>query len=213
MINWVKSYTPSLLGAHDVHVWVTPLRRDASDAWLRTLLSLYLLVPARHLVLEKGPRGKPYLKDHSLEFNFSYSHCVATMAVARQPIGVDVEPISRTVDYLAIAKRFFSPEEYHQLAAINPLEQVSAFFCLWTRKEAFVKAKGLGLSFGLDQFVVDLERDSSRGLITVHGDSRTAARWKLPVFLYKEYCVALAVEDPLAQIACFEWNGEVPSSK
>jgi 4'-phosphopantetheinyl transferase len=126
---------------------------------LRILLARYLRVDPAGLLLEYGPNGKPHLPaSPPLEFNLSHSGGLATFAFTSGcPVGIDVEHIRPMPDLAAIAHRFFSREEAADLAALPHDQRELAFFLCWTRKEAYVKAVGGGLSAPLDQFRVSVD--------------------------------------------------------
>lgn len=124
----------------------------AGRARLREILGGYLDQPPEALAFEYNAHGKPSLPDGPA-FNLSHSGGWAALAVTDQPIGVDIEAI-RPVE-AAVAKRFFTPVEQAALAAAGRWDL--AFFQIWTRKEAFVKACGPGLSMPLSDFDVSLE--------------------------------------------------------
>src|SRR5260370_32898477 len=94
-------------------------------------------------------------------------------------IGIDVEQVRRDFDWEAIARRFFSAHEQSQLAALPADERVEGFFRCWTRKEAYIKATGDGLSLPLSQFDVSLVAKETNALRATRPDAAEAARWLL----------------------------------
>ncbi len=136
-------------------------------AVLRQLLAAYIAVPPEKLEIQVGELGKPCVdRAPALEFNVSHSGDLAVFAFARAPVGIDVELLRSVSDALTIAQRFFSPEERQALAGYGSADRSSAFLRCWTRKEAFLKAPGVGLSLPLDSFAVSLEERSARLLRT-----------------------------------------------
>lgn len=143
---------------------------------LRLLLSKYLNIAPQKLLFEKNKYGKLFLAAQILEkkqsstfpqiqFNLSHSHGLALFAFAmHQQIGVDIELIRPNVDFLEIADRFFSEQEYQDLLKLAANKQLPAFYNCWSRKEAFIKALGEGLYHNLKQFDVDIHDscDASR---------------------------------------------------
>ena len=111
-----------------------------------------------------GPYGKPALTvSRELEFNLSHTTGMALVALSRGgPLGVDVEVVRRDDPPLDVADRFFSPAELRQLEATSPADKAVAFFRCWTRKEAFIKALGLGLQRDLQSFDVSLAPGTGR---------------------------------------------------
>ena len=94
-------------------------------------------------------------------------------------IGVDIEVIRPVSDMEAIAKRFFSPLEYEMLQRVSPEHRLEAFFNCWTRKEAYVKAEGLGLFIPLDSFTVSLAPSEPAHFIQLPAKSNHAGAWSL----------------------------------
>lgn len=111
--------------------------------------------PAELRFTTTGEHGKPVLVGEALCFNLSHSGGLALLAVTRsQDTGVDIEDVTRTVDFEKLARRFFAPNESAALAALPPERRAGAFFSIWTRKEAYIKACGVGLALPLHSFTV-----------------------------------------------------------
>ena len=109
-----------------------------------------------------GPQGKPSLAPplSGIAFNLTHSEEIAVVAIAATDrIGVDIERLREVADAAAIARLFFSTIEQSMLSAVAPAERSRAFVTCWTRKEAFVKALGYGLSVDLASFAVNLSRE------------------------------------------------------
>jgi len=124
---------------------------------LRELLSLYLHGPPARIRLSTNPFGKPQIEGSDLRFNLSHSHGVALYVVAQGlEVGCDIEWRDPRLACEGIAEQFFSPREARALRALGPVRRTDAFFNCWTRKEAYVKARGCGLSLPLDSFDVSL---------------------------------------------------------
>jgi 4'-phosphopantetheinyl transferase len=156
----------------------------ASRAVLRMILAGYLAVDPGSLSFSYSKREKPFLgaayAGSDIRFNVTHSGEVAMLAFTRQrEIGVDVEQIRRDVEVESIARRFFSMHERTQLAALPSEERIDAFFRCWTRKEAYIKATGDGLSLPLDQFDVSLGMEKSNALLATRPDESEASRWLL----------------------------------
>jgi len=151
---------------------------------LRTVLAAYLATDPRKLILQNSSRNKPKLGppygESGICFNVAHSGEVALLAFARRrEVGVDVEQIRRDVEVETLARRFFSPHEQKQLAAVASDDKVEAFFRCWTRKEAYVKAIGEGLLLPLHQFDVSVEAGSDNALLATRPDGADTARWTL----------------------------------
>lgn len=156
----------------------------ATRALLRTLLGSYVGCDPGRLTFLYSNTNKPSLGSaHSrvpVEFNVSHSGSKALLAFARKrEVGVDVEQIRNNFDHEALARRFFSPAEQKELAALQPSERCRGFFRGWTRKEAFIKANGAGLSLPLDGFDVSLTLGEQNALQATRPDGREAALWSL----------------------------------
>ena len=166
---------------------------------LRAILGRYLNRHPNQLRFQYTSYGKPILSSETenLRFNLSHSHDLALYAVTRRrEIGVDVEFIRKDVNLLGIAKRFFSAQEYSQLQALSESSQLQTFFDCWTRKEAFIKAKGEGLLLALDQFDVSIAPGKPAALLRTKWDPGEASLWSLRSLKPAPgYAAALAVAE------------------
>lgn len=181
------------------HFDVHRQRFALSRGLLRTLLGYYLEADPATLPIVYGPQGKPGLEGGSLRFNVSHSEDLALYALALDSsgtleLGVDVESI-RPVPYAeSIARRFFCPAEWQEIQSLPPEQRAGAFFRCWTRKEAYVKALGGGLSVPLDRFQVTLLPGQPAKLVSLDGDPVRAAEWSLyHLDPARNYAGALAV--------------------
>lgn len=176
---------------------------------LRVILGRYLDLAPRRLRFTYNQYGKPALSseagDGRLRFNVSHSHGLALFAVASgREIGVDLEQVRADFASLEVAERFFSPAEVSGLRALPPGARTSAFFNCWTRKEAYIKARGEGLSHPLHRFTVPLGSDESTSL-SIDDEDGAAAHWSLvELFPAEDYRAALAVEGELALLHCWQ---------
>ena len=168
-------------------------------AALRALLASYLRVEPREVGFAYGPQGKPTLADPecSLRFNVSNSGNLAACAFTSGcEIGVDVEQHRALHDFENIARRFFSPEETTELLALPDAEKTDAFFHCWSRKEAYIKAMGGGLSIPLDSFRVTLRPGDAPRLVSLGGSEDAARGWSLHDFdPAPDYAGAIAYPD------------------
>lgn len=130
---------------------------------LRQLLSLYTGVPAAEIHIETTTFGKPFVGQPSgFRFSVAHSDDGAAFAFAWRELGVDLERLRNLPDMLALARRFFSSNEYDVLCALPATEIAPAFFRCWTRKEAYLKARGVGLGVRLSSFTVSLDPERPR---------------------------------------------------
>lgn len=151
---------------------------------LRQLLGGYLHVPAHEVAFAYGQHGKPELAAEQavsgIRFNISHAQGVALLAFGRhREVGVDIEQVRPLDDGEQIAERFFSQNEVAVFTAVPPEQKPQAFFNCWTRKEAFIKVIGEGLSCPLDSFDVTLKPGEPAELLQVKGSQEAAARWRL----------------------------------
>ncbi len=159
-------------------------RYVAARALLRTILGSYLAMDPSGVCFSYSQKEKPSLgpahASNDVKFNIAHSGGVALLVFTRgREIGVDVEQVRRDFDFEAIARRYFSAREQEQLVALPEEERAEAFFRCWTRKEAYIKATGDGLSLPLSQFDVSLTTGEKNGLLATRPDASEAGRWLL----------------------------------
>lgn len=188
-------------------------RYVAGRGILRNILGRYLGESPDRIRFRYGEFGKPELVDwENLSFNLSHTHDRALYAItAGRRIGVDIECLDRPAhsDRLGLAKRFFSQREYYELCQTPGEERDQAFLRCWTRKEAFVKAIGQGLTCPLDQFDVTLIKNEPAAVRATRWDASEAARWSMVhVAPASDAVGAVVVEAPPPQIAQWWWAPE-----
>ena len=181
------------------HFEVDQRRSVVGRGCLRLLLGRILDLPAHELQFEYDEFGKPTLTPEqrgALQFSVSHSGDEILIAITRdRAVGVDVERIRTDLDAVSIAAHFFSANEYEVLSQLAGTIQYQAFFACWTRKEAYLKAKGIGLSLPLDQFDVSFLPDEEPRLLETRPDPAEAGRWKLwKLDISSDYAAALAAE-------------------
>ncbi|WP_159949166.1 4'-phosphopantetheinyl transferase superfamily protein [Rhizobium sp. 18065] len=171
-------------------------RYMAGRAGLRSILGDYLGIAPKDVRFSYTEFGKPHLDttgECPLEFNLSHSADQALLAVSRNfALGVDIEEIKPIAE--DVAGHFFSAAECAELRAYPPVEQMPAFYRCWTRKEAFVKAHGAGLSLALDCFDVSLSARPQRILRRLDPAVGTATDWTITnVGVAEGFCAAVAI--------------------
>ena len=187
-------------------------RYVASHAALRNILGWYIRIEPSALEFSAGPQGKPELVSksdrHALQFNLSHSHEAALVAVTLgRQIGVDIEYIKREFQWQEVAERFFALGEIARLRALPEEKQQRAFFTCWTRKEAYIKAKGGGLSIPLKDFEVSLSPGEPASLMSCISDPKEVQRWQLAeIETSSDYAAAVAVEGAGWRLQCRRWN-------
>lgn len=169
---------------------------------LRELLGAYLGRAPGAIRFVYGAAGKPALAPPldaaGLEFNVSHSDEIALYAVGLyRPVGADVEQVRALDDLEALAERNFSRAERRALFALPLTQRLAGFFACWTRKEAFIKALGEGLSHPLDAFTVSLAPGEPARFVEIGGEAGDAERWTLAaVEVGADYHAAVAVDGP-----------------
>lgn len=180
-------------------------------AALRDILSRYLQMAAGDIRFEYSEFGKPglaRLHQSTLQFNLSHSNGVALLALTlNRRLGIDVEFIRPIQDCNQIARRFFSANESAALFRLPAAQQPLAFFTCWTRKEAYLKAIGEGLSHPLEHFDVSLAPDQPAALLATRPDPAEASRWSLyGLAAGAGYVAALAAEGRDHQLFYWQWQ-------
>ena len=168
----------------------------------RKLVSMLLLhyLAKKHLEVSDysvltNEFGKPFLKNYpEFQFNISHSGDWVVASVANKPVGIDVEVINEIKDFMGIAARFYSDQEYEHLTQCKEDFRLDMFFDIWTKKESLIKAVGKGLSISLKSFTVPFSID---GCVNYSGID-----WYIsaPVFCDKKYKIALCSSEPLNPI-------------
>jgi len=183
-----------------------------SRGLLRKLLGRYLAIKPILLEFHYTRYGKPFLQGCSegsvVNFNLSHSHGKVIIAITRgREVGIDIEHIRTVPEADHIAEQNFSCGEYAAYQSLPESRKQQGFFNCWTRKEAFIKAVGEGLSLPLDQFEVSLAPDEPAKLKYIEGDPGGIARWSLQALkINADYAAAIVVEGTNCRIVCYEWT-------
>jgi 4'-phosphopantetheinyl transferase len=181
----------------------------ATRGILRDLLGSYVTRAPKEIEFEYTPQGKPSLRPKGLarpiRFNVSHSHGLALFAFAvGRNLGVDVELVRPDFGGDEIAERYFAPQEVEELRSLSASLRAEGFFLCWTRKEAYVKAKGEGLHIPLDSFNVSLTPEQAARL-----ECADSYRWSIrslrPAPLYVGAVVA---EGQAWRLRQWTWNSE-----
>jgi 4'-phosphopantetheinyl transferase len=181
-----------------------------SHAGLRNILgNCYCDRPAGALEFEFNPHGKPRLRDFpQVNFNLSHSGDLALVAVAQGKgrVGVDVEEVRSEAVEHAVAERFFSPGEVKRLKSLDGAERILGFFRCWTRKEAYLKAIGRGISDeDLVRVEVTFRREEEPGiLLGVEGENTSG--WRVfHIEPKKGYVAAVVAEGEAETLTVRNW--------
>jgi 4'-phosphopantetheinyl transferase len=179
---------------------------------LRSILGRYLEIEPAKLAFAYTSHGKPFLADGCtsvpIRFNLAHSGRLAVYAfVLNCDVGIDIEKNRPDFAGQRIADRFFSPREAYALRALPKVQREEGFLNCWTRKEAYIKARGEGLSFPLDAFDVTLKPGEPAALIATQGDAEEAARWSMHALETEpDYAAAVAVRGQRFMLRQFAWD-------
>lgn len=204
---------------------LTPEERQRSEKFLRRedraryvagrglarwLLARELSAEPAALQICADGAGRPFLiqngSSSALDFNVSHSGDVVLCASAwHRRVGVDVELVRDMPDAMDLARSQFAPEEIAALGTGSMAERSAAFIRMWTRKEAFLKARGDGLGFALNKFAVSA--GAPPALLRVEGEPEADAKWALvDLDVARGYIASLALERPLVSVSLHHWN-------
>ncbi len=175
---------------------------------LRQLIGRYLRCNPHSIVFQTNEYGKPRLgkeNDIPLCFNISHSGEMAVMAFSYgRELGVDIELIREDIEYQSLSERFFSKTETLMLKSLAEKDRLKCFYATWTRKEAFIKAVGKGLSIPLDQFDVSVGLEVSPALLDVRYDCPNSNGWFMSEIALNDFFAgALVVEGENVKIRYF----------
>lgn len=184
-------------------------RFSSAHAQVRRILAACLRCQPAELQFQSGPHGKPALVGNQVpHFNLSHSQGSGLLAVSQdQEVGVDIEGWRPNIDRKALAGRFFTPSETNTIEGLPQDLQVSAFFACWTRKEAYIKARGGGLSIPLDSFEVSVIPGEPVVLHDPSADRAPSRQWNLfDIQPGAGFSAALAVEGAVEKIHLWDWQ-------
>lgn len=190
-------------------------RYIVAHGWLRRLLGTYLGCSPTELEFGQGAKGKPFLSGRAgssgLQFNLAHSGVLAMAAVsARNPVGVDIEEVRRLEDAETLVRHFFCPAEINRFKQLPQERKNAAFFNLWTRKEAWLKATGEGIAHLLSQVEVSFVPGEEACLLNLPGAFKGSSEWSLcDLNPAPGYAGALAVAVPRVEVECRRWDHEV----
>jgi 4'-phosphopantetheinyl transferase len=189
------------------HFEVHRRRFTVARARMRIVLASYMRCEPAELAFSYASHGKPFLADSSLTFNLSHAHEMAILGVTSgRAIGVDIEHLDAKFAGDDIAARYFSEGELRTLRALPQEQRCAAFFRCWTRKEAYIKARGEGLSIPLASFEVCLE-DREELWLNHHENPGEQAKWQLQnIVVPAGYIAAVVAEGRDLSFRDFDWS-------
>lgn len=182
---------------------------------LRVLLGTYLEVNPQKLEFQYNKYGKPFIQNRcrtNLHFNLSHSKDMLVLAFTKNAnVGVDIEYLRSDFDVVRLARQFFSKREVNELLT-TPTDLLKiAFLNCWTRKEAFIKAKGKGLSIPLNKFDVSLFPGKPAVLRYFFENPKEISQWFLHEVknIGEGYISSVAVKDHPRCIKNWEYDGKL----
>ncbi|MEP7152617.1 MAG: 4'-phosphopantetheinyl transferase superfamily protein [Nitrospira sp.] len=182
-----------------------------SHGLLRLILGRYVGEETGQIQFEMGAHGKPSLRRRAhtcqpIEFSLSHSGQYAVVAVADgRAVGVDVEVCRPDVDALKLAQRFFAPGESQRIAQVHAQEQPGMFYRYWTGKEAYLKGRGVGLSYGLDRFELLFDDQLMQAQVRLTESGILDRDWSVQSLqLGEQVAGAIAVEGEAWQVQVFD---------
>lgn len=176
---------------------------------LRRVLSLYTDIPAQEIQFSYGKRGKPFIENHELQFNVTHSDDLAVFAITKEnAIGVDIEKVETNFEE-SVAKRFFSATENEYLQRLPDAEKIIAFYQIWAKKEALIKALGEGLYAPLDTFSVSVNNDIET--VSVRQNEELVSYNIKSFFIHPDYQAAYATNQTVEETKCWQWLHSGPS--
>jgi 4'-phosphopantetheinyl transferase len=178
---------------------------------LRSILARYLGVKPAEVEFQYSAYGKPRLaptfEASGLHFNLSHSAEMAMVAIADREVGADIERPHPISSMARLVERFFAAEEYDEWQRLSADVQQLGFFQAWTRKEAWLKATGSGLSFPLNQVRVSLAPGEPARFVSIGGDPAQAAAWWLESCEPAPgYLAAIAMRGEPTRIERWQWR-------
>jgi 4'-phosphopantetheinyl transferase len=178
---------------------------------LRVILNSYLGVPPGEILFSYGSRGKPALQPQvgqpAIQFNLAHSHGTAIYGMTQNRcVGVDIESIQPDFPVEDVAINFFSVAELATFQALPNALRTEAFFKCWTRKEAFIKALGDGLSCPLKGFDVSLAPGEPARLLRVGWAPEETSRWYMEdICGLPGFSAAIVLSGPQCQMHVSHW--------
>jgi 4'-phosphopantetheinyl transferase len=212
-LSQVSDYRTILSGAERSRALRFYFQRDReryliAHGALRYLLGLYADRNPRDVSISRLANGKPVLTDVPLEFNLAHSNDMAVIAIARRKVGVDIECLRTLPDAVDLAQRFFPEAEALYICQLPEKSRDIEFLRCWTRKEAYLKGCGVGLTVPLRSVSTGLNRSHNRALLTCNSEGNPPSCWKFAEFhLHPSYLGSVAVKGGFDRMEEFLFHG------
>ena len=184
--------------------------------FLREVIGAYVQIDPADVQFDAGPKGKPFVRtcgvSEPVQFNLSHSDSIALLAItADRPVGIDIEKIPHDSEHISMMRHFFSAPERREYFRLDDAEKPRAFARLWTRKEAYLKALGEGLSQPLDSFTVPITSGvCSQGALSLETSDANGAWTVLGIDVPSGYEAALAAQGQIINVVSWIWQPGLP---
>lgn len=164
-----------------------------SHGIMRQLIASYIPCHPKEIRYDLNDFGKPELiyPSNTLHFNLSHSERLGALAISTSPIGTDIEHIKSLEDYVSLTKHFLSVQERNYFEQLSIVDQHLAFYRAWTRKEAYIKAIGMGLSYPVEQVTISL--DEQPKILEDRANPMNAEKLSIISFEHEDYIGAVAI--------------------
>ncbi|WP_395375874.1 4'-phosphopantetheinyl transferase family protein [Marinicella sp. W31] len=220
---WLISFKKLVSDYHDFYAMLSPDEIERAHQFrfakdrnafvitrgaLRKLISHYLSIQAIDISFRYTEYDKPVLRtpeNNTIQFNVSHSGDYGLIAISRcSPLGIDIEEMKTDLDLMEMAQQVFSGSEYQQLIQLPEAKRIQAFYNGWTRKEAYIKGDGKGLSIPLKSFNVSLVDKEQPILLATAHDEQACDHWSIyNINTPENYAGALAIKSKKCQIKLF----------
>jgi 4'-phosphopantetheinyl transferase len=203
--DWARLNDDERSRCERIRVEGKKVQRASSRSALRLLLGAYVDRAPEALEFDYGEHEKPVLRGEPIAFNLSHSGDWAIVGVASSGvIGVDVEKAEREREFMLISERFFSQVEREYLAALAAKERGPAFYRAWTRKEAYLKAWGTGLSFASSRFSIDYAAGQAGRVLDTEMPGDDPSRWHfVDLRVAPDYPAAVCCDLSPSRVRCY----------
>jgi len=190
---------------------VSRVEFGTTRALLRVILARYTKQESRNLRFRYNRYGKPALRHEpgeiALHFNVSHSSGTGLIAITcDREVGVDIQRVRAAIAMMQIAEHFLSPMEVRAVSALPELARYDMFYRCWTRKEAYAKARGVGLSLNMQGFAVPLEPGGAQGFLHA-SDAASFTLWSFrDIPVGAGYAAAVVIQGQLRQPTCWQFQ-------
>ena len=179
-----------------------------SKGTLRYIMSGYLNLKPEEIIFNQNEYGKPFISEdqnpEKIQFDLSHSGDMIIYAISKgRNIGIDIQEIKDSDSVIDIVEHYFSETEKSAFRSLPDEQKLKGFHSCWARKEAYIKALGLGLSYPLNSFSMPVTPEYSSAVIY---DDKGTAYSVTDIITSPGYAATVAVEGSDAELQHFEWS-------